>query len=419
MKTTEQNVNVGIVRASNISFTLNGEYTANDGVFSGRQTVSYADGRISWMGKEYEELLFVPQTEDCSFSLEDVVIGVNFHWERKQTQTFLGTLRFIVDGEKIQVINTLPVERYLESVISSEMSATSSLELLKAHAVISRSWLLSQIENRGKAKLQPSQESDAMVREQTGDTIRIIRWYDREDHQLFDVCADDHCQRYQGITNSANKHVLEAVRATHGQILTYDGEICDTRFAKCCGGITEEYRYCWENINKPYLKSVHDPYCNTHDTAVLAEVLNDYDQETQDFYDWFVSYTQQELSALIERKQGIHIGRVRHIEALEKGLSGRISLLKITGEYKTLIIGKELEIRKTLSDTHLYSSAFTVHEQDADADGFPTRFVFNGRGWGHGVGLCQIGAAVMGARGVSYDDILSYYYVGAKLEKAY
>ena len=183
MKTTEQNVNVGIVRASNISFTLNGEYTANDGVFSGRQTVSYADGRISWMGKEYGELLFVPQTEDCSFSLEDVVIGVNFHWERKQTQTFLGTLRLIVDGEKIQVINTLPVERYLESVISSEMSATSSLELLKAHAVISRSWLLSQIENRGKTKLQPSQESDAMVREQTDDTIRIIRWYDREDHQ--------------------------------------------------------------------------------------------------------------------------------------------------------------------------------------------------------------------------------------------
>lgn len=419
MRTLEQNVSVGIVKASNITFTLNGEYKVGNEVVTGKQTVNYADDGISWSGKQYKELLFVPQKENNSFSLEDVVIGVNFHWERKQTQTFLGVLRLVVDNEKIQVINTLPVERYLESVISSEMSATSSLELLKAHAVISRSWLLSQIENRGKTTQQTQQDGAGIIKEQDADTISIVRWYDREDHQLFDVCADDHCQRYQGITNTANKHVLEAVEATCGQILTYEGEICDTRFAKCCGGITEEYQYCWENINKPYLKSVHDPYCNTHDPVILAEVLNDYDQETQDFYDWYVSYTQQELTTLIEKKQQVHLGRVRHIEALEKGKSGRISLLKITGEKKTLVIGKELEIRKTLSESHLYSSAFSVHELNPDADGFPTRFVLNGRGWGHGVGLCQIGAAVMGARGISYNDILSYYYVGAKLEKAY
>ena len=410
MNTTEKKVNVGIVSAESIRFTLNGTYLHDGCEVSGVQEVTYANGSIAWQGQSYKELLFTPAGDNASFSLEDVVIGVNFHWERKQTQTFVGELHLIVDGEKICAINTLPVEQYLESVISSEMSATSSLELLKAHAVISRSWLLNLLDSpreAGKNTVAADNENER------------IKWYDREDHTLFDVCADDHCQRYQGITHASNPHVVEAVSNTRGEVLTFEGEICDTRFSKCCGGITEEYQYCWDNITKPYLKSVRDPYCNTQDERILAEVLNDYDQETVDFYDWHVSYTQQELSALISEKLGIDFGRIRSLEPLERGKSGRISLLRINGEKHTMTVGKELEIRKTLSPSHLYSSDFTVHEQNPDADGYPTRFTLNGHGWGHGVGLCQIGAAVMGARGIPYSDILTYYYPGSKITTIY
>ena len=420
MNTTEKNVNVGIVSATSLRFTLNGSYTINGVTVIGHQQAEYNNGSIMWQGQSYNELSFEPAEDNASFSLEDVTIGVNFHWERKQTQTFLGTLRLIVDGERLCAINTLPVEHYLESVISSEMSATSSLELLKAHAVISRSWLLAMLSNKDKRVGSEDAKSSLLtLRHSSDDATTLIKWYDREDHTLFDVCADDHCQRYQGITNVANPHVVEAIRATRGQILEYKGEICDTRFSKCCGGITEEYQYCWENISKPYLKSVPDPYCNTKDPQILSEVLNDYDQETVDFYDWYVAYTQEELSTLISGKLGIDFGRIRTLEPLERGKSGRISLLKIIGEKHTITIGKELEIRKTLSKSHLYSSNFTVHEQSADADGYPSRFVLNGRGWGHGVGLCQIGAAVMGARGIPYNDILTYYYPGAEIKHLY
>lgn len=402
-------LSVGIVSAQSLRFTLNGVYNVSGANVSGAQEALFDGGSIMWNGKACSELLFKPCDRECSFSLQNVIIGVNFHWERTQTQTFRGTLRLIINGDKICAINILPVEWYLESVISSEMSATSSLELLKAHTVISRSWVLAQIENKKEDRKDNKDKDD----NEDGNTI--IRWYDHDDHTLFDVCADDHCQRYQGITNAANPHVAEAVRATCGQVMMYDGEICDTRFSKCCGGITEEYQYCWENIYKPYLRSVSDPYCNTNDPAILSEVLNDYDQETHDFYRWSVAYTQAELSALIRQKTGKDLGRIRFLEALERGKSGRISLLRITGEKRTLVIGKELEIRKTLSTTHLYSSAFTVETPDHDADGYPTRFILNGSGWGHGVGLCQIGAAVMGAKGIPYTDILAHYYPGAQI----
>ena len=423
-------VNVGIVSAQSIRFHLNGIYIQDDNEVSGVHEVHCSDGVIQWQGQTFKELIFKPQATDYSFSIEDVVIGVNFHWERKQTQTFLGSLRIIVDGDKLCAINTLPVERYLESVISSEMSSTSSSELLKAHAVISRSWLLAMLEKeegrrnndkRGSEKGYGIAQSDGKpnpspVTIQSSQTASsLIKWYDREDHTLFDVCADDHCQRYQGITNANNPHVVEAVSTTRGQILTYKGEICDTRFSKCCGGITEEYQYCWDNITKPYLRSVTDPYCNTDDRKILSEVLNDYDQETIDFYNWSVEYTQEQLSELISRKRGIDFGRIRSLEPVERGKSGRITLLRIVGEKHTMVIGKELEIRKTLSESHLYSSWFTVEESQYDADGFPKRFVINGRGWGHGVGLCQIGAAVMGAKGIDYKDILTFYYPGAEI----
>ena len=410
----QPDVKVGIISATELHFNLNGAYTAKGEEITGEQEVSFSEGTILWRGVQYRELMFVPKENDASFTLEDVIIGVNFHWERKQTQTFLGALRLVVEEDKICAINELPVEKYLESVISSEMSATSSLELLKAHSVISRSWLLAQMERRKQLKDKAGDFFSFIKKDDM-----LIRWYDREDHTIFDVCADDHCQRYQGITNAVNPHVSEAVRATRGQVLAYDGEICDARFSKCCGGVTEEYKYCWENIDKPYLKSVQDPYCNTQDKRILSEELNDYDQETVDFYDWMITYTQDELSALLSEKLKIDFGRIKALEAVERGKSGRISMLRIVGEKKTFTIGKELEIRKALRKTHLYSSAFTVLTKGADSDGYPQRFILNGKGWGHGVGLCQIGAAVMGARGIAYTDILKHYYTDAAVEKAY
>ena len=320
---------------------------------------------------------------------------------------FEGTLHLVVEADKIVAINELPVEKYLTSVISSEMSATSSLEFLKAHAVISRSWLLAQMEKRQ----QRENGSDSFFSFIKKDD-EIIRWYDREDHTIFDVCADDHCQRYQGITKANNAHVVEAISATRGQILTYGDEICDARFSKCCGGETEEFQYCWEDTPKPYLVSFHDPYCNTNDKHILSQVLNDFDQETPDFYRWKVEYTKAELSELVNRKLKDDFGEIIDLIPVARGKSGRIWKLKIVGTKKTLTIGKELEIRRALSETHLYSSAFDVVKEG-------DKFVLNGKGWGHGVGLCQIGAAVMGEQGKTYDEILLFYYRNAKIEKLY
>ncbi len=418
----EPAVKVGIVSAKQIRFTLNGPYSAKGEVIEGEQEVTFFEGGISWNGSLYRELRMAPVANEASFSLEDVVIGVNFHWERKQTQTFQGILHLVVEEDKICAINELPVEQYLVSVISSEMSATSSLELLKAHAVISRSWLLAQMEKRKKRNEEGSANGFfSFVKKED----EIIRWYDREDHTIFDVCADDHCQRYQGITKATNPHVAEAVKATQGQILTYQGELCDARFSKCCGGQTEEFQYCWEDSPKPYLSSIHDaadetgdPFCHTHDEHILRQVLNDYDQETPNFYEWTVEYTQEQLCTLIESKLKMKFGKIVSLEPLERGKSGRISRLKIVGTERQFTIGKELEIRRSLSDTHLMSSNFTVHTSDF-ITGIPQKFVLKGRGWGHGVGLCQIGAAVMGEQGYGYEEILRHYYLGIDISKAY
>ncbi|MBQ6916261.1 MAG: DUF4922 domain-containing protein [Prevotella sp.] len=403
----EPNVTVGIVSGEKISFSLNKPYLAKGEVITGNQVVEFSEGGILWRGTQYRNLTFTPQTEDASFSLNDVTIGVNFHWERKETQTFEGTLRIVVEADKIVAINELPVEKYLTSVISSEMSSTSSLEFLKAHAVISRSWLLAQIEKR-----KQRERGDDNFFSFTKSDNEFIRWYDREDHTIFDVCADDHCQRYQGITRANNTHVEEAISETRGQVLCYGNEICDARFSKCCGGETEEFQYCWENTPKPYLVSFHDPYCNTSDKQILSQVLNDFDQETPDFYRWEVYYTQRELSELVNRKLKDDFGEITDLIPMERGKSGRIWKLKIVGTKKTFTIGKELEIRRALSESHLYSSAFEV-----ERDG--TNFILRGKGWGHGVGLCQIGAAVMGEQGHPYDDILLFYYRNAEIKKLY
>ena len=400
--------------------------------------MSFEEGGILWNGNVYRELTFTPLDEDSSFSLYDVTIGINFHWERQETQSFIGTLKLVVYEGKITAINILPAEDYLTSVISSEMNATSSLEFLKAHAVVSRSWLLAQIEKR-KAMSKKQGDFFSFVKTDT----EYIRWYDREDHTIFDVCADDHCQRYQGITKATNQSVAEAVKATRGQVMMYKNSICDARFSKCCGGITEEFDTCWENKKYPYLTAVRDDknaaampdltieeeadkwirstpdsFCNTHDKHIISQILNNYDQETANFYRWKVRYTQEELAELIRTNTKCDYGQIIDLIPVERGKSGRISKLKTVGTLKTLIIGKELEIRRTLSDTHLFSSAFVV-DKGPQQDDVPAWFELTGAGWGHGVGLCQIGAAVMGEKGYNYNDILLHYYKDADIRKLY
>ena len=353
------------------------------------------------------------------FTLKNVEIGKGFHWQRRQDQTFPGDLRLIARDGLVIAINVVGIEDYLQCVIASEMSPTSGVEFLKAHAVISRSWLLAQLDKRDEVR-----EGYSSVECDTPG--ELIRWQDREDHAWFDFCADDHCQRYQGITRAANTHVEDAVRQTRGQILMYDGEVCDARFSKCCGGATEEFQYCWEDTPKPYLSSVEDPFCNTNDKHVISQVLNDYDQETSDFYEWSVEYTRQELSDLVRKNLKIELGDITDLIPVERGKSGRISQLRIVGTERTFTIGKELEIRRVLSDTHLLSSNFEVKKiydtNDANASlngNLPQRFILHGKGWGHGVGLCQIGAAVMGEKGYLYNEILTYYYHNAEIKKIY
>ena len=425
-------VTVGIVSAEEISFTLNAPYSAKGQTAEGQQTVRFNEGGIEWNGNTYQRLTFTPETTNASFTLHEVTIGKQFHWERKERQTFTGTLRFIIDEGKVCAINILPVEDYLVSVISSEMSPMASPEFLKAHAVISRSWLMAQIEKR---QSEQEQSHDAFFSFHKSDA-ELIRWYDREDHTLFDVCADDHCQRYQGITKAWNPIVAEAVKATEGQVLTMNGTICDARFSKCCGGMSETYETCWEDTPKPYLQPVRDAdsdadktdltdeteaerwirttppaFCNASRAKnILAIILNNYDQETSDFYRWTVSYTKDELTELVNTNLKDDFGEVLDLIPIARGHSGRICKLKIVGTKKSFIIGKELEIRRVLSRNHLFSSAFTVEKT-------PTGFILHGAGWGHGVGLCQIGAAVMGEQGYNYRQILLHYYRGAEINE--
>lgn len=576
----EPQVHVGILFEPQIEFTLHAPYRIGGNEVTGHQAATYDHGRILWQGRLYDELLFEPQDEQtASFELHGVTIGINFHWERKEDQRFQGALKIIVEDGKLTGINVVRVEDYLTSVISSEMSATASLELLKAHAVISRSWLLAQIgslspapspRERGEEEKPSYQTADPinytllktrqsqmkkesteaerimwqMLRgKQLGDKFRrqhiignyiadfvclekklvieidggyhstleqqaydeertrylqtqgykvlrftneavvatpetvlnqikaassplsagegtgerpeedeLIRWFDREDHTRFDVCADDHCQRYQGITRASTDIVRQAIRATRGQVLMSEGRICDARFSKCCGGAFEEFQYCWEDTPYPYLLKQRDwrirkgnasepaaglpdltieaeadrwirtspeAFCNTTDKHILSQVLNNYDQETTDFYRWRVEYTQEELSALILKRSGVDYGQIIDLVPVARGTSGRLWKLKIVGTKKTLTIGKELEIRRTLSPSHLYSSAFVVDKHDLSPEGIPGRFTLIGAGWGHGVGLCQIGAAVMGEQGYKYDEILLHYYIGASIEKIY
>jgi SpoIID/LytB domain protein len=421
-----------------ISFSLLNTYKLKGKeVAPGNYRVELSEGKILFDGENLDEITF--ESDDLhsdAFELKDVIIGLHFHWERRENQRFQGGLKFIAEKGGITAINIISLEDYLKSVISSEMSATSSEELLKAHAIISRSWLLAQIQKN----------KDLTGDYQTSFTspTEIVRWYDREDHSLFDVCADDHCQRYQGITRQSTPLVSAAVDQTCGRVVTYGHVICDARFSKCCGGIMETFDNVWEPIVHPYLQGKADnagnaplpdltmeenadewirssppAFCNTQDTAILRQVLNDYDRETADFYRWKVSYSQEELSSLIRERSGIDYGEIIALEPLERGTSGRIIRLRIIGTERVTTIGKELEIRRTLSLTHLYSSAFVVDAGEENEEGIPQQFTLTGAGWGHGVGLCQIGAAMMAEKGYSYEEILQHYFPETQIDKKY
>jgi stage II sporulation protein D len=435
-------VSIGILTEKEIHFDFYGEYkNPNDSRrFSGKFKAKLISGNISVQQDSFElinanEIFFAPNefiTE--SMLIRNVVIGKGFHWQKKENQRFRGSLKLISDGKNITAVNILPLEEYLTSVISSEMSPNSSPELLKSHAIVSRGWLLAQLTKKNKKAVAEIITDD-----------ELIRWYDREDHLNYDFCADDHCQRYQGVTKIINENAVNAINATRGLVLTYNDQICDTRYSKCCGGITESFENVWENEKHSYLTSVIDykfepdgaevdlredknaehwvgrnphSFCNTTNKKILSQILVDFDLDTQNFFRWKVEYTQQELAELIFKKSGIDFGAIKELIPVERGYSARIIKLKIVGEKKTLTVGKELEIRKYLSPTHLYSSAFVVCAEDI-VDGIPQKFILNGAGWGHGVGLCQIGAAVMGEMGYNFDEILTHYFRDTKIKKLY
>jgi SpoIID/LytB domain protein len=443
--TNSPNVEVGILRANKVDFFLGGKYETDGGparcfgrcmarLENDRIIIENNDKQFSFEG----EVAFIPcNISSDYFEIRDVVIGIDFHWEQKETQKFQGALWLVKDGDKIQIINTIPVENYLISVISSEMNANSSPELLKAHAIISRSWLIAQMQKGDKIK---KSGETGVLRERKDEHIQ---WFDREDHEKFHVCADDHCQRYQGISRASNPRVIEAISKTRAMVLSFDNSICDTRYSKCCGGKTERFSSCWEEVDYPYLASFDDSveqnkerdltqesnvkdfienppeaFCNTDDEHILEQVLNDYDREEKDFYRWEKTYSQREISELIKTRSGHDFGKIKDLVPIERGASGRLVKLKIEGEKKNLVIGKELIIRRWLSNSHLYSSAFIIEKKDG-GDGFPSEFILKGAGWGHGVGLCQIGAAVMGEKGYQYDAILNHYYPGAQISDNY
>jgi stage II sporulation protein D len=439
-------IEVGIMAHDELRIFLNNDFAGMNGhiLSAGEYRAISTDNRIHFFlpsGDQIKESEFLlsPSGKNSYFELKDVVIGLGFHWEQKEKQRFGGKLKLVPEEGKVRAINIIHLEEYLKSVISSEMSATCSPALLKAHSVISRSWLIAQIEKNKSLK------SKGGLYQTSAETAEeIVRWYDREDHLNFDVCADDHCQRYQGLSKIHSEEAVRAVEETYGEVLVYDDKICDARFSKCCGGISENFENVWEPVRHAYLTKVVDSeygdttcvdlrkeneaelwirnkphaFCNTSDQTILKQILPGFDQSTSDFYRWEVEYSQDELSAIIRKRSGIDFGSIIKLEPLQRGHSGRLIRLKIIGTNKTLTIGKELEIRKWFSESHLYSSAFVIDHLDI-RDNIPGKILLTGAGWGHGVGLCQIGAAVMGEMGKSYQEILNHYFQRAKLKKLY
>ncbi len=441
----EPAIRVGLISSSRqVKLSFSGNFITADGespntsdcIATGEKGIVKLEG----VPASPEIALSPSDFDSCRFTVHGVTIGIDFHWERQESQQFQGTLKLAADGDALTLINELPLESYLVSVISSEMSPSCPAELLRAHAVVSRSWLLAQLGSGIPDSTQSRARSEGTDEEQ-------IRWYDRESHRGFDVCADDHCQRYQGIGKAFSKAAFDAVHDTRGKALVYSDEICDARYSKSCGGMTEIYRAAWEDRDVPYLASVYDvpggepsgyrmplsveanadawitasppAYCGVVTSELLARIVPAFDQETPDFYRWRVEYTQEELSEILHARVGVDFGRVRELKPIQRGESGRIIRLRITGEKRSLTIGKELEIRRALSHSHLYSSAFVVRPAQGHLSDYPARFALIGAGWGHGVGMCQIGAAVMADRGHSHAEILMHYFNGVAISDLY
>jgi SpoIID/LytB domain protein len=443
----EPQISVGILTAEKIDFELHGNYRIEGSkkYFKGIFTTEIKDNQIVCSNnsdkiENAKEILF--ESEDPhseSFLIKDVMIGIDFHWQRKERQRFNHSLKLIRDGNKVIAINILPLEDYIVSVISSEMSAKSSLQSLKSLSIVSRSWVLAQLERRNTGKAAEKYSSIHQSEDE------FVRWYDREQHTSFDVCADDHCQRFQGITKVTTENAKKAVLQTRGIVLLSEGKICDTRYSKSCGGISEDFENVWETVRVPYLTSVIDykyepenfnidfsnevnarkwitgnpqSFCNTSDKVILSQILIDYDQETTNFFRWIVEYSQKKLAAIIKDKTGIDFGEILDFIPVERGSSSRLIKLRIVGTKKSLTVGKELEIRRILSKNHLYSSAFVV-EKIVDKNDVPEKFILHGAGWGHGVGLCQIGGAVMAEKGYQFDEILLHYFSDVTIKKIY
>lgn len=445
--TSEPWLNVGVLTDDKIKFELYGDFRSvlTNKTLSGVFTAQIKNNKIICVGQNMtlesdDEIIFEPSDPVSeSFLLRDVIIGVKFHWERKEKQRFNYFLKIIRNGDQLTAVNYLPVEVYLTSVISSEMSAKCSINLLRSQAVVARSWLLAQLQNKEKEKVKDPSLKPYKTEDE------LITWYDREAHTLFDVCADDHCQRFQGVTKVTTETAYKAIKDTRGIVLISGEEICDTRYSKSCGGMSESYENVWEPVKYNYLQPVIDykfepenlnldltkeenavkwikanppAFCNTTDPKILNQILLDYDQETKDFYRWKVEYSQEELQNLIKEKLGVDFGEIIDLIPIERGYSARLIKLKIAGTKKSIIIGKELEIRRVLSPSHLYSSAFYVEKTEIK-NNIPQKFILHGAGWGHGVGLCQIGAAVMAEQGYQFDEILVHYFPNAKLKKIY
>jgi SpoIID/LytB domain protein len=439
-------ISVGILTDKKIRFELYGDFSVlgSKESFSGIFTAELNGDLIVCKSSKQtveavNELEFVPSDPVSeSFLLRDVIIGKKFHWERKEKQRFIFSLLLLKIGVNIVAINKIPLERYLTSVISSEMSAKSSIELLKAQAVIARSWVIAQMYRSDDLK-ENKEKHETVLKFKD----ELIRWYDREEHSHYDVCADDHCQRFQGVTKIISEASFTAVEQTSGIVLLSSGNVCDARYSKCCGGMTESFENVWEPVRHPYLTAIVDykfepenynlnlsdesnsvkwikgnppAYCNTEDSKILSHILVDYDRETKHFFRWKVEYAQEELSELIKERSGIDFGEILDLVPVERGDSARLVKLKIIGTKKTLTVGKELEIRRILSKTHLYSSAFFVKKTGKN---IPEKFTLYGAGWGHGVGLCQIGAAVMAEKGYNFDEILLHYFKNSELKKIY
>jgi len=437
-------IRVGLLTAvPTVHISLSGSFVTSTGVpvTEGAYTATQEDGAIILRGAvdfRGDRLLLSPvDPARGRFTVHGITIGIQFHWERQESQAFQGALSLTPSGDGITLVNEVQLETYLMSVISSEMSASSPAALLRAHAIVSRSWLLFQL----CAPALSKPDSDARL-----EPDEIIRWYDRESHFEFDVCADDHCQRYQGITKAHSPAAFQAIQDTRGQALVFGGKVCDARYSKSCGGMTESYNAAWQDLSVPYLEPVYDgpggpegfslpltaeananrwitssppAFCNVHSADLLARVLPGFDQETRDFYRWQVEYSQDEVSALLRSRIGIDFGVIVELKAVRRGDSGRIVVLRITGSKRSMTIGKELEIRRALSRSHLYSSAFVVETQRDPSINIPVKFKLKGGGWGHGVGLCQIGAAAMAEAGYHHNQILIHYFKGATIETLY